>query len=122
MTHHVWVPLTVFLLTRRGRKAGIYYVDSTPLPVCHTRRIDRHKVFAGLAERGKTSLGWFFGFKLPLVFNHDRQIVALTLTPGNLHDTTPVPQLTQDLIGNCSATKAVSAKTSRTDCSTAALS
>src|SRR4051794_32065945 len=99
LTHHVWVPLTVFLLTRMGRKTGLYYIDSTPLPVCHPRRINRHKVFAGLAKRGKTSTGWFFGFKLHLVFNHERQIVALTLTPGNVHDTTSVSQLTQDLIG-----------------------
>src|SRR4051812_18347869 len=58
-------------------------------------RIHRHKVFAGLAGRGQTSIGWFFGFKLHLVFNHEREIVALTLTPGNVHDTTPVPQLTR---------------------------
>jgi hypothetical protein len=32
--------------------------------VCDTHRINRHKVFAGLAQRGKTSMGWFFGFKL----------------------------------------------------------
>jgi Transposase DDE domain len=99
LTHHVWVPLTVFLHTRRGRKTGLYYIDSTSLPVCHPRRIPRHKVFAGLADRGKTSTGWFFGFKLHLVFNHDRQIVALTLTPGNVNDTTPVPQLTRGLTG-----------------------
>ena len=99
LTNHVWVPLTVFLLTRMGRKTGLYDIDSTALPVCHTRRIDRHRVFAGLAGRGKTSLGWFFGFKLHLVFNHQRQIVALKLTPGTVNDTTPVPQLTRDLIG-----------------------
>ena len=99
LTHHVWVPLTVFLLTRMGRKTGLYYIDSTPLPVCHPRRINRHKVFAGLAKRGKSSVGWFFGFKLPLVFNHERQIVALTLPPGTVNDTTPVSQLTQRLIG-----------------------
>ena len=99
LTHHVWVPLAVFLHTRMGRRTGIYYIDSTPLPVCHPRRINRHKVFAGLADRGKTSTGWFFGFKLHLVFNHKRQIVALTLTPGNVNDTTPVLELTRGLIG-----------------------
>jgi hypothetical protein len=62
---------------------------------CDTHRISRHKVFAGLAQRGK--MGWFFGFKLHLVFNTDNEIVALKLTPGN--DTTPVPALTRDLIG-----------------------
>src|SRR3954466_13198054 len=57
---------------------------------CDNHRISRHKVFAGLAQRGK--MGWFFGFKLHLVFNNDNEIVALKLTPGN--DTTPVPALT----------------------------
>jgi Transposase DDE domain len=99
LTNHVWVPLTVFLHTRMGRKTGIYYIDSTPLPVCHPRRIKRHRVFAGLAGRGQTSTGWFFGFKLHLVFNHERQIVALTLTPGNVNDTMPVRRLTRDLTG-----------------------
>ena len=99
LTSHVWVPLTVFLLSRMGPRTGIYSIDSAPLPVCHNRRIGRRKVFADLAARGKTSLGWFFGFKLHLVFNHERQIVALKLTPGNVNDTTPVPDLTRDLMG-----------------------
>ena len=76
-----------------------YYINSTALPVCDNHRISRHKVFADLAQRGKTSMGWFFGFKLHLVFNNDNEIVALKLTPGNVHDTTPVPALTRDLIG-----------------------
>lgn len=38
--------------------------------VCHNRRIDRHRVFDGLAPRGKTSMGWFFGLKLHFVINH----------------------------------------------------
>src|SRR5918995_5050673 len=66
---------------------------------CDNHRMSRHKVFAGLAQRGKTSMGWFFGFKLHLVFNNDNEIVALKLTPGNVHDTTPVPVLTRELTG-----------------------
>jgi hypothetical protein len=54
---------------------------------------------AACREARKTSTSWFFGFKLHLVFNHERQIVALKLTPDNVHDTTPVLDLTQDLIG-----------------------
>src|SRR3954462_13032824 len=57
---------------------------------CDNHRISRHKVFADLAQRGK--MGWFFGFKLHLVFNNCHEIVALKLTP--VHDTTPVPALT----------------------------
>jgi hypothetical protein len=95
----VLIPLLCFLLSRLGQRTGIYYIDSTALAVCHNRRIGRHNTFAGLAARGKTSMGWFFGFKLHLVFNHLHEIVALKLTPGNVHDGTPVEQLTQTLTG-----------------------
>jgi hypothetical protein len=93
----VFVPLVVFLLSHLGNKTGVYYIDSTALPVCDNHRISRHKVFAGLAQRGKTSMGWFFGFKLHLVFNNCHEIVALKLTP--VHDTKPVPALTRELTG-----------------------
>lgn len=95
----VLIPLLCFLCSRLGHRTGIYYIDSTALAVCHNRRIGRHKTFAGLAARGKTSMGWFFGFKLHLVFNHLNEIVAVKLTPGNVHDGAPVEQLTQDLTG-----------------------
>jgi len=95
----ILVPLTMFLSSRMGQKTGIYYVDSTSLPVCHNKRISRHKVFAGLAARGKTSMGWFFGFKLHIVFNHLREIVALKLTRGNVHDAGALPELSRDLAG-----------------------
>jgi Transposase DDE domain len=81
-----FVPLIFFLLSRMGKTTGIYYIDSTSLPVCDNHRIHRHKTCAGLAARGKTSMGWFFGFKLHLVFNHLNQIVACKLTrPGSRH-------------------------------------
>lgn len=99
LTKRVWPLLTFFLSSRMGSRTNIYYIDSTPLIVCHNKRISKHKVFAGQAARGKTSMGWFFGFKLHLVFNHEREIVALKLTPGNVNDTTPVPELTKSLVG-----------------------
>jgi len=94
-----FVPLMFFLLSRMGKKTGIYYIDSTALPGCDNHRIHRPKTFAGLAARGKTSMGWFFGFKLQLVFNNLNQIVACKLTPGQVHDTKPLPQLTKNLLG-----------------------
>src|ERR1700722_1553918 len=92
-----FMPLMFFMMSKLGKKTGIYYIDSTALPVCHNRRIHRHKTFAGLAERGKTSMGWFFGFKLHLIFNDLNEIVALKMTPGNVSDAAPVLSLTKDL-------------------------
>ena len=90
------------------KKTGIYYIDSTALLVCDNHRIHRHKTFSSLAARGKTSMGWFFGFKLHLVFNHLNEIVACKLTPGQGHDPRPVPPLTKQLLGKLFAIKAIS--------------
>jgi hypothetical protein len=99
LTKRAWVLLTFFLVSRRGRKTDIYYIDSTALPVCHIKRQAKHRVFSGLASWGRTSVGWFFGFKLHLVFNNEREIVALKLTPGNINDPVPVRELTKSLVG-----------------------
>jgi transposase len=94
------VPLALFL--RRSRLAssqGVAFIDSTALSVCQNPRIAQHQVFAGRAQRGKTSTGWFFGFKLHLIVNHQGEIVSFCLTPGNADDRKPVEQLTRGLCG-----------------------
>ena len=72
---------------------------SYSLKVCHNRRIPRHRVFQGLAQRGKTSVDWFFGFKLHLVVNEFGQLLNVHLTPGNVDDRRPVTKLLQGLFG-----------------------
>ncbi len=93
------VPLCAYLQTRKGVCSGISFIDSTSLKVCHNRRIHSHKVFAGCARRGKTSVDWFFGFKLHLVVNDCGELLSLRLTPGNTDDRRPVPELVKGLFG-----------------------
>jgi hypothetical protein len=94
-----FVPLCVYLTTRFGSCSGISFVDSTKLSVCHNRRIWGHKVFADYAERGKTSVDWFYGFKLHLVVNDCGELLSVTLTPGNVDDRAVVPDLVRALFG-----------------------
>ena len=94
-----FAPLIFYLLSKRGVCTGISFVDSTPLKVCHNKRIGRNKVFAGLAARGKTTMGWFYGFKLHLVVNEYGEILSFQLTPGNVDDRKPVPFLFEGLFG-----------------------
>ncbi len=93
------VPLVASLKTKQGQCTGISFIDSTPLTVCKNPRISSHRVFAGLAQRGKTSTGWFFGFKLHLVVNDQGEILSWCLTPGNVDDRRPVVMLSQRLFG-----------------------
>ena len=83
----VIVPLTLYLRCAcLGTCTGITSIDSTTLAVCKNPRIHHHKTFAGLARRGKTSTGWFYGFKLHLVVNDRGELLDFMLTPGNVDD------------------------------------
>jgi len=93
------VPLCVYLHACLGKCTGISFVDSTKVAVCHNRRIQQHRVFRGLPARGKTSVDWFFGFKLHLVFNDRGELLTFTLTPGNVDDRKPLPQFAKRLFG-----------------------
>jgi len=86
LQHSVIIILVAYLLGKKGEESGMYYVDSTPLKVCNNRRIYRNKVFRWIAERGKHSMGWFFGFKLHLVINHKGELMSFCLTRGNVDD------------------------------------
>jgi hypothetical protein len=55
------VPLSALFEQVKGRCTGITILDSSPLAVCDNLRIPRHRVFARIAARGKSSTGWFYG-------------------------------------------------------------
>jgi transposase len=93
------VPLCAYLNSRFGTCSGISFIDSLPLAVCHNRRIHSHKVFSGLAERGRSSVDWFYGFKLHLIVNDAGELLGVWLTTGNVDDRKPVPSLTKKLFG-----------------------
>jgi len=92
-------PLSAYLKSLYGRCHGISFIDSTALMVCDNHRIHNHKVFAQLAQRGKGSMGWFYGFKLHLVVNDGGELLACQITPGNVDDREPVPALSRRLFG-----------------------
>lgn len=92
-------PLFIFSQGCLGNCSGISFVDSTILTVCHARRISSHRVFKNFAKRGKTSTGWFYGFKLHLIINDAGEILAYMLSSGNVDDRVPVPDLSKDIFG-----------------------
>jgi len=102
----VLIPLAAYLREHGfGACTGISFIDSTAIAVCHNARIHQNKVFAGLAERGHTSTGWFFGFKLHLVVNDQGEVLNAILTPGNVDDRKPTPRLVRQLFGKLFADK-----------------
>jgi len=98
MNRAIW-PLTIFTQLRSGQCTGIYYIDSSSLPVCHLKRSRRHKTFAQIATYGRTSVGWFFGLKLHIVTNDKGELMAFKMTRGNQHDTQAALPLLRNLEG-----------------------
>lgn len=95
-------PLLLYLIKFKvGKCSGVSFMDSTPIKVCHNRRIYSHKVFDGLAARGKSSTGWFYGFKLHLTINDKGEIISFCLTAGNVDDRNSdvIEKLTKDIYG-----------------------
>lgn len=107
----LFMPLCMLLHHLSGEKTGIYIADSTTLPVCHNRRINRNKTFEGLAQRGRSTMGWFYGMKLHLIINHKGEIVALKITSGNVDDRAVIEAMTKTLKGKLFADKGYISKT-----------
>jgi len=95
----ILIGLCEYLRQCYGQCSGIGFIDSTALAVCHNRRIKQHRVFNGVAQRGRTSVDWFYGFKLHLVVNDCGELLSCCVTPGNVDDRQPVPKLVQHLWG-----------------------
>ena len=100
LQQEVLTVLTFYLAANLGTCSGLSFVDSTRLRVCENRRISSHRVFAAEAGRSKTSMGWFYGFKLHLVINDKGEILNVELSPGNTDDRRPLPKFAAGLHGS----------------------
>jgi hypothetical protein len=108
------VPMTLFLkLERMGTVTGISFMDSTVIKVCKNQRIHNNRVFVDLAERGKGSMGWFYGFKLHLIVNDRGELLSFFLTPGNVddRDINVISKMTKKLWGKIFADRGYISKT-----------
>lgn len=102
LSHRCAMPFMLFLhYCCRGECTGISFIDSTVLRVCHNKRIKRNKVFKGLAKVGKSTVGWFFGFKLHLIINDKGEILSFYISQGNTSDNNAkiITRMTKEIFG-----------------------
>lgn len=93
------VPLTSFLHHHFAECTGLSYVDSTPLKICHNKRIYSNKIFKNLAKRGKSTMGWFFGFKLHITTTEKGELLSAQITKGNVDDRHVIKSICKKLKG-----------------------
>lgn len=99
ITPTVLLPMCSYLFSRFDEQTGISYIDTTKIQVCGNKRISRNKVFKGLGKVGKTTMGWFFGFKLHLIINEKGGLLAVKVTTANVDDRSYVPEMSSKLLG-----------------------
>jgi hypothetical protein len=101
--HHLWPQVGRVLATtccHATTTARLYLIDSKPIPLCQPIRHGRVRLLRDEgAYFGKTSKGWFFGFKLHVLRHIDGRVLSLVLTPGNGDDREPVGLLSQSVAG-----------------------
>jgi len=86
-------------LSKQNTNSKIFFVDATPYPVCNNKRIFTHKTFKDIAQRGKSSMGWFYGFKLHIVTDQNKHILGLKVTSGEVNERKPIKELLNSLKG-----------------------
>lgn len=94
------LPLSIIMQNLSGEETGIYYIDSTKLQICHGKRTKSNKVFKNISRVGRSSYGWFMGFKLHIIINNKGSIMAIKITKGNKNDLSCAASLAKGLTGN----------------------
>lgn len=102
------LPLVIFMKTCcLGECTGISFIDSTPVRVCKNKRINCNKVFQGIATTGRSTMGWFHGFKLHLIVNDKGEVLNFVITQGNVDDREPLKEgnILKEIFGSLYADK-----------------
>ena len=87
------LPLTLYMKTCcLGQCTGISFIDSTSIRVCKNKRITQNKVFKDIATVGKSTMGWFYGFKLHIIVNDKGELLDFIITQANVDDRTPLKE------------------------------
>lgn len=93
------IPMLFLLYSMKKKKSEVFFIDSTALKICHIKRERQNKVFKNTAKKSKSTMGWFFGFKLHIVINNFGEIISFKITDSTCDDRSVVHELTKNLLG-----------------------
>lgn len=59
-----------------------------------------NKVFKENAKKSRSTIGWFFGFKLHIIVNEQGGLLAVKFTKANVDDLKPALDMVKNIFGN----------------------
>jgi hypothetical protein len=86
----------------RKNRAGAHIVkhtDSTDIPVCLNKNAQRHKTMRGFAHWGHSGKGFYYGLKLSITTDLNRNLLAVRFSAGNGNDRVTFKEMNKDLMG-----------------------
>ncbi|ALB22376.1 Transposase DDE domain protein [Piscirickettsia salmonis] len=95
----ILLPLCFFIAAQGKTATGIYFVDSTILRVCHEKRASQNRVFKGLAKKSKSTMGWYYGFKVHIIVNDMGELMAFKMSKATTDDRVVLPKMAENLTG-----------------------
>jgi hypothetical protein len=104
----ILIPLIAFLkLKRLVISNEITFIDSTKIAICNNKRIKQNRTFKGIAKKGKSTMGWFYGFKLHIAINEKGELCGANMSKGNVDDReeTILDEVLQNVSGKLFADK-----------------
>ncbi|MFA5831579.1 MAG: IS982 family transposase [Candidatus Paceibacterota bacterium] len=75
------------------------FTDSTRLPVCEIKREFSHKVAKNIATKSKSTMGWFYGFRLHIISNELLQILSFKITTATVDERVALEMMWKDIFG-----------------------
>lgn len=87
------------LFNQMTGKEGLKFADGSKLIACNIKRELTNKVCKSMAKKSKSTMGWFYGFKLHIICNQLMHILAFTITPGNTDERKALARIWDNVLG-----------------------
>lgn len=99
-----WAPLALLVLrvlfrSNRQNSHLVKHTDSTDIPVCLNKNAYHHETMRGLASWGHSGKGFYYGLKLHLTADLNRNVLSAAFAPGNVSDRKMFMRLNKDMEG-----------------------
>jgi len=96
---HALLILQMILKWNQKNAHIIKHTDSTDIPVCLTKNGKYHKTMKGLASWAHGPKGWYYGLKMSITADLNKNLLAVRFGSGNGNDRETFKKMNKDLMG-----------------------